>query len=181
MPDQLVVFEQAIDGLFNRALGHRLTPPIRARLRVAGVDLEKKLLPAYAFEVWMGALKVVAEELFPELTVEGAMFRVGEHMISGYQETFMGRAVLGMIRVIGPKRTLMRATHNFRSANNYTVSRITEVAPTCFEVWMNEVGPYPSFTAGIFHAAMQAAGASLPKVDFTGHDGHACSYRISWA
>ncbi len=181
MANQQVVFEQTIEGLFLRALGRRLTPSLIARLRTVGLDLEKKLLPAYSFTTWMMALRVAAEELYPGHSLDDALFKVGELMITGYQETFMGRAVLGMIRVIGPKRTLLRATRAFRSGNNYTEAKVTEIGPTCADVWMNEVGPYPSFTAGIMHSAMVAAGAKSPKVEMSGHDGHACSYRVSWA
>lgn len=179
--DQQVVFEQTIEGLFIRALGRRLTPSMIARLKTVGLDLEKKLLPAYAFTTWMMTLRVAAEELYPGHSLDDALFKVGELMITGYQETFMGRAVLGMIRVIGPKRTLLRSTRAFRSGNNYTEARVTEVGPSCMDVWMNEVGPYPSFTAGIMHGAMVAAGARSAKVEMSGHDGHACSYRVSWA
>lgn len=174
-----VVFEQTIEGLFVRGLGSRVTPPLKARLRDAGLDLDAKLLPAYPFEVWMRTLEVTARGLFPELPVEQAMFRVGESFIDGYRETFLGRAVLGMIRVLGPRRTLLRATQNFRSGNNYTDTKITEVDPTTIDLWMNEVGPWPTFTAGIIHAGMVATGAT-PKIDIRDHDGHACTFRVSW-
>ncbi len=174
-----VVFEQTIEGLFVRALGERLTPPIRARLKAIGLDLDKRLMPAYPFDVWMQSLRVVAESLFPHEKLEDALFHVGEMLITGYQQTFMGRAILSSIRVLGPRRTLMRSTKNFRSGNNYTETKVTEITPTCIELWMNEVGPYPTFTAGILHAAMAATGAR-PTVEMSGHDGHGCTYRVSW-
>jgi len=177
--DQQLVFEQTIEGLFVRAVGSRMTPRLKQRLREAGVDLDRKLLPAYPFGVWMQSLKVGSEELFPGQPPDVAQFQLGELFIEGYRETFLGRAVLGMIRVLGPRRTLRRSTQNFRSGNNYTETKLTEVDETCSELWMNEVGPYPSFTAGIIHGALVACGVT-PTVEMRDHDGHACTYRISW-
>ncbi len=175
-----VVFEQTIEGLFVRGLNGRLTAQAKERLRAAGLDLDRKLLPAYPFDTWMAVLRIAAEECFPRAPLDEALFKVGEALIEGYRETFLGRAVLGMVRVLGPRRTVLRATQNFRSGNNYTEAKVTDVSESCMELWMNEVGPYPTFTSGIICAALRATGVE-PKVALEGHDGHACTYRITWA
>lgn len=179
-PAEQVVFEQAMEGLFLRALHNRVSPRCRVRLKEAGLDLDRKLLPAYPFTTWMACLKVAGEEVFSSAPEKEAQFRLGELMIDGYKETFLGRAVLGLARVLGPRRTLLRATQNFRSGNNYTVSKLVEKSPTEVELWMNEVGPFPTFTAGIVFAAIRAAGAENLSVDVLGYDGHACTYRVTW-
>ncbi len=181
MPEQKMVFEQTIEGLFLRGLGDRLTPACRSRLRQAGLDLDGKLLPAYEFEKWMAFLRIAAEELFPDHTTEVAMFRLGERTVDGFQDTFMGRAVLAMARVIGPVRTLQRCDRNFRSGNNYTTSRLKALSANCYELWVNEVGPYPTFTGGIVCAALRVAGAKEPRAEVLAHDGHACTFRITWS
>lgn len=174
-----VVFEQTIEGLFLRGLGSRVTPALKGQLKAAGLDLDQKLLPAYPFAVWMKTLELTAAALYPGEPLERAMFQVGEAFLDGYRETFLGRAVLGMMRVLGPRRTLLRATQNFRSGNNYTETRITEVGAAVIDLWMNEVGPYPTFTSGVIHAGLVVAGAT-PRVDIRDHDGHACTFRVSW-
>lgn len=174
-----LVFEQTIEGLYVRGLGSRLTPPLKAQLRAVGVDVDKTLLPAYDFEVWMRSLEVTAAGLYPSLPTEQAMFHVGESFIEGYKETLLGRAVLGVVRVLGPHRALARARQSFRSGNNYTEATLTPLGPEATELWMNEVGPWPTFTGGIIHAALAASGVT-PKVEPTQHDGHACTFAISW-
>jgi uncharacterized protein (TIGR02265 family) len=82
--------------------------------------------------------------------------------------------------VLGPKRALLRATQNFRAGNNYTETRVTELAPHQFDLWMNEVGDFPEFTAGIIYAGVRLSGAQEPRVESLGYDGHACTYRITW-
>lgn len=175
-----VVFEQTMEGLFMRGLGSRLSPRCRERLKQAGLDLTSRLLPAYPFEVWMECLRIAAEELHPNEPVDDAMFKIGEAFIDGYKETFLGRAVLGMVRVLGPRRTILRSTQNFRSGNNYTETKITEVADNRMDLWLNEVGAYPTFTAGIISAALRATGTNA-TVELSGYDGRGCTYRCSWA
>lgn len=176
-----VVFEQTIEGMFVRGLGGRLSPRARERLKAIGVDLGRPLLPAYPFDTWMKSLKIAAEEVFASHSQDEAMFKLGELLIDGYRETFLGRAVLGFVRVLGPRRTLGRSTQNFRSGNNYTETKVTDLTPTCAELWMNEVGPYPTFTQGILTAAMRASGAENLVVAVSQFDGHAATYKVSWA
>jgi uncharacterized protein (TIGR02265 family) len=181
MADELLVFEQTIEAVFVRGLHGRLSSACKARLRQAGLDLDLKLRPAYPFESWMRFLRIAAEELYPGQTLEQGAWKLGEACIDGFQETMLGRAMLSLMRVLGPRRTLMRATQNFRAGNNYTEARIQELGPRDFELWRNEVGSLPSFTAGIIHAGLRTAGATSIRIQMEGYDGHACSYRISWS
>ncbi|PTL79111.1 DUF2378 family protein [Vitiosangium sp. GDMCC 1.1324] len=181
MPDELLVFEQTIEAVFVRALHGRIPPGCKVRLRQVGLDLDQKLRPAYPFDAWMQFLRITAEELYPGEPLETGAFKIGEACIDGFRETMLGRAVLSLLRVLGPRRALMRATQNFRAGNNYTESRLKELSPRQFELWMNEVGSLPSFTAGILHAGLRTAGADNIRIDMTGYDGHACTYCISWS
>ncbi|HEX8823323.1 MAG TPA: DUF2378 family protein [Archangium sp.] len=181
MADELLIFEQTIEAVYVRALHGRIPPSCKARLREAGLDLDKKLRPAYPFDSWMTFLRITAEELYPGEPLSQGAFKIGEACIDGFRETMLGRAVLSLLRVLGPRRALMRATQNFRAGNNYTESRLKEISPRQFELWMNEVGSLPTFTAGILHAGLRTAGAENIHVDLSGYDGHACTYRISWS
>ena len=181
MADELLVFEQTLEAVFLRGLHGRVPPSCKARLRQAGLDLDQKLRPTYPLDAWMTFLRITAQELYPEEPVDQGAFKLGETCIDGFRETMLGRAVLSLLRVLGPRRALMRATQNFRAGNNYTESRLKELGPRQFELWMNEVGPLPTFTAGILHAGLRTAGAENIRVDLSGYDGHACTYCISWS
>src|SRR5215217_9517353 len=159
MADELLIFEQTLEALYLRGLQGQISASCKARLRQAGLDLDQKLRPAYPFNAWMAFLRITAEELYPELSVDEGCRKLGQAHIAGYRDTMLGRAVLSLLRVLGPRRALARATQNFRSGNNYTESKLVEVTPTQFELWMNEVGDYPDFTAGIIHAGLRVAGA----------------------
>ncbi|MDY7229235.1 DUF2378 family protein [Hyalangium rubrum] len=180
MADEPLVFEQTVEALFVRALGRRLTPECKSRLRQAGLDVDQKLKPAYSFTSWMTFVCIAAQELYPGLPVEEGAFKLGEAYIDGFRETMLGRAVLSLLRVLGPRRTLARATQNFRAGNNFTECRLKELGPTQFELWMNDVGSSPAFTAGIIHAGLRVAGAQDIRVEPSGYAGDACTYQLSW-
>ncbi|MFT3841618.1 MAG: DUF2378 family protein [Myxococcaceae bacterium] len=180
MTDSFVVFEQTIEGLFVRGLAGKLTPGVHQRLKALGIDLSHKLLPAYPFHTWMKALELAAAEVFHGEPTDKAMFKLGELFIDGYQHTQLGRALLEMIKVLGPRRALQRSTANFRAGNNFTETRLTDLTPTSNELWMNEVGPYPAFTAGTLSAVTRASGARDVKVEVAAYDGHSATYRVSW-
>jgi hypothetical protein len=46
---------------------------------------------------------------------------------------------------------------------------------------MNEVGTLPTFTAGLLHGGLKVAGARDIRIEFSGYDGHACTYRVQWS
>lgn len=180
MADELLVFEQTIEALFVRALGGRLTPECRVRLRQAGLDVDQEIKPAYSFDSWMLFIRIAAEELFPGEPLPQSTFKLGEAYVEGFRQTMLGRAVMSLLRVLGPRRAIARATQNFRAGNNYTETRITELGHSQFDVWMNEVGDFPEFTAGIIQAGVRMSGAKELRVEPYGYDGHGCTYRITW-
>jgi uncharacterized protein (TIGR02265 family) len=180
MADEFLVFEQTVEALLRASEG-RLSAAAKARLRAAGLDVERRLKPSYPFHTWMEFIRIVAEELYPGEPLEQAALRVGEAYVAGFRQTMLGRGVLSMLRVLGPRRTMHRATQTFRAGNNYTESRLRELGPTHVELWMNEVGPLPTFTAGIIRAGLKAAGAQEVEVRLAAHDGHAATYRIRWS
>jgi uncharacterized protein (TIGR02265 family) len=101
-------------------------------------------------------------------------------MAVGYRETMVGGAVFGMLKLLGPKRMLLRTQKNFRSGNNYTDVRFTEVGPTVMDMWMNEPGPLRHFSAGIIEAGMRFSGAPETRVEVRAFDDASVTYRISW-
>jgi uncharacterized protein (TIGR02265 family) len=179
--DEMLVFSQTFEGLYLRALGSEMSADCKQRLKEVGVDLEKPLLPAYAFDVWMKSIAVTAQALYPELPQTEARHLLGQKLVRGYDQTMIGRAMLSMLKILGPRRTLERAAHNFRTGNNFTVTRLSTLSDQAMELWMNEVGPYPEFSQGIVLAGILKSGAREPKVDIVGHDGHAATYRVTWA
>jgi uncharacterized protein (TIGR02265 family) len=181
MADQLLIFSHAVEGLFSRGLAGRVTPELRARLREVGVDLDHTLLPAYPRETWARCIQLAAETLLPHEPPEVAWRLLGERMVDGYQETFVGRAMFATLRLLGPRRVLGRTRQNLRSANNYTEVRVADLAPTVVELWLNETHPtLRVFCQGLLLAGMRASGAQDPMVECLLADDTGVTFRATW-
>ena len=178
--DELLVFSPTFEGLFQKALGDKLDAKTRERLRAIGVNLDKPLEPAYPFATWMKAIAVCAEDVHTDVSPVEGRRRLGQALVTGYRETFIGRAMLRYLKIKGVRKAIETCRKTFKSGNNYTETTITEIGPNCVELWMNIVGEYPEFTAGIIEAGVEVAGGTERDVRIVSHDGTAATYRITW-
>jgi uncharacterized protein (TIGR02265 family) len=176
------IYDQSFEGLFVRGLGARLTPTVKQRLREAGLDLERKLEPAYPFEVWDRCVAIAVRELYSQEPEEVAYRLLGERLVHGYQETLMGRAMRAVLRLLGPRRLLARVGEALRSGNDYLTSRLTERGATEVELWANEVGLTRYLLQGALLAGLQLsqpAGKAV-RVEVRGFDAEGVTFHISW-
>jgi uncharacterized protein (TIGR02265 family) len=176
-PEEELIYEHTVDGLV-RAIGRRMTPGLRARLEQAGLAPAGKKASAYSHHTWRELLRLTREELLPVLSPEDGLRELGRSFVDGYFQTLLGSAVAGLVRLLGPRRTLQRATQNFRSANNFTETRLTEVGPNHYQLWMSRVGD-PEFTAGLVMRGLEVAGARDLTVTVR-PQGDGCAFDIVW-
>ncbi len=179
MTDRLV-FDQTLEGLFIRGLSDQMTPTLKNQLRSLGVDLDRKLLPAYPFPVWSACVRLAAKELYGDEPPEVSYHRLGELMVDGYRSTLWGRALFRLLRLQGPRRVIGRAQQSFRSGNNYTEIRIRELGPLHLELRVNEEGLTRHLMQGAMLAGLRGSGAREPRVelkDFTEQD---VTFHVTW-
>jgi len=175
-----LVFDQTFEGLFIRGLSGQVTTALKSQLRGVGVDLDRKLLPAYPFSTWCACVRLAAQALYPDRPPEAAYHQLGERMVDGYRSTLWGRALFSMLRLQGPRRVVSRAQQSFRSGNNYTEVRIQELTPWKLELWVNEEGPTRYLMQGAMLAGLRGSGAREPQValkDFTEQD---VTFHVTW-
>jgi uncharacterized protein (TIGR02265 family) len=179
-PGSQFVFAQAVEGLFCVGLRGKLTPTLKTRLKDAGLDLGKKLEPAYPRNDWNHFIRITVEALYPGVPEERAYHSLGRQLLGGYAETLVGKALAGMLRLIGPKRTLSRMTNNFRSGGNYNLCKVTELKPAEHLFWLNEPELHPAYVAGILEAALELAGARGVHIAVQSRDAEGCTYLVRW-
>lgn len=180
VPDDKIIFDQAIEGLFIRALGPKMTSRCKARLKEAGLDLDQKLLGRYPLEQFQKFVAIAAAELYAGVPRTTADRLMGGLMLEGYGQTLFGRAVLGLLRLMGPLRSLRRLDQNFRAVNNFTESVVKELGPTSVEYWVNELTISPHFTTGLLAAGMQVTGAKDIHVEHVPRPGPGATFLIRW-
>lgn len=175
-----LVFQHAVEGLFHVGLKGQVTPPLQARLRDAGLDLSRPLMPAYPRAAWNHFIQLTAETLWPKEPAERAYHALGRQLLLGYSRTLMGGAIIRLLRLIGPRRTLDRMTQNFRSGGNYNLCRSTEVGPREVMFWLNEPTLHPSYVAGIIDMTLELVGVQQRDIQVHQRDAEGCTYRVRW-
>lgn len=174
-----LIFVQTFEGL-TRAYGSRFTPELLTNFRLYGFDPER-LLPAYPQKTFIEVVRLIARALNPGLEENEAIRAVGRGFIDGYDETLVGRAMLGMIRLIGPRRTLERLTRQFRTGNNFSDTRLMQKGPTEYELWCNEVR-LPGWYQGIISRGLEVAGSRDVSVEVVNRDDSGGgTFLIRWA
>lgn len=175
-----VVFQPTVQSLFSRLPPQAVSPGLKAALKQVGLDLDQPLQVAYPMAMWVQILQVTSHWVFPGENADVAHRKLGQRLIEGYVETAIGSAVFAFLKLIGPRRTLDRTAKAFRNGNNFCESKLRELAPNRFEVWINEVGTHPTFLAGVLQAGLTTAGARGVAVEVLQVDAEGMTYLVSW-
>lgn len=152
--------------------------PTLERVRALGIDFDK-LLPAYPVETWYAGIELAMSRFDSSLTPEQKQNHFGVRLVEVYGDTLVGKAMYAMMRIIGPERSIQRATRSFRTATNFLDTSYVVHGPRDWELTMNEV-VFPHRYPGFFEKALSVAGAKNVKVELTGLTGTHASYRSRW-
>jgi len=174
-----IVFDYTMEALL-RVLGQPLLPEHITGLVATGVN-PRQLEPAYPVDVYSQVLDFIMGQLWPELPPEEASFELGQAFMAAYRQTLMGKAVFAMTRVIGPHRALERMSRNFRSANNYTETRLHPVGPSSYELWFNHA-PHTGFFRGLLTEALEKTGTQGLSVTLVSRgEGGEATFLLTWS
>jgi uncharacterized protein (TIGR02265 family) len=167
-----VVFGATYESLY-KAAGERLDDRGKELIRAAGVDLDH-ILPAYPFAEWRGAIEAFGQAVYPKEPIDEALFLLGRDFVQGLRSTVLGSAIHAMGKLIGPRRTLERMTHNSRSANNFSDMKLEPLPDGVLRMISkirDEAEPRtrghvisPHYFRGILHETILATGGKDPRV-----------------
>ncbi len=179
-PVEPSVYGQAVDGLI-RGIRARLTPALTEELRTLGLDLTRPLLPLYPQKTWFAVLHAAARHGWPGVGEDQALFELGRAVFHGFSLTMVGRAILKMLVLLGPRRSLGRLRASFRTADTYTESTLVERSPTEHEVWLNQPTFNPNYVRGILMGMLEVTRAGSPQVTVLGRDERGVTYLVRWS
>ena len=161
MTDAPVVFGSSVEAL-ARVIGPKLTPELKAQFAALGFDLARPD-PAYPYEAWVKALELTLRELYPGESEERATYLLGRALFDSYGTTMIGRALMQMLKVLGPRRALHRMARNLRTTNNYSDTRLTEHGDRHAELWINKAR-FPEYFRGLISEGLEFTGAREVQV-----------------
>ncbi len=173
------VYEHTVEALFFKALRPRISAELKQKLKPLHIDLDDKPRNVPQPE-WVQALRLAADELFTG-PLDERYRSLGRAVLQRFEETLMGKAIIGVMRVMGPARALKRIETNLRGGNNFIRASLEQLGPREFFSAVNECNGNPHYIAGVIDAALHIAGAKEVSVKVMEFDGHAAKYAITWS
>jgi len=177
---RLIFSEPYFEGLYRRALKSDLTPQHRAELKAAGLDLDR-FQPGYPAEQAARWIELTSRLIYPELPRDEALRLLGQRLFDGWSQTLIGSAATLLMRAIGPTRTLERMSRNFRTGDNFTEVRFTELAPRDCQLEFNEVLGMPAYYAGILEAGARSIGVKDARITIEKSAPPGAVLRVRWS
>lgn len=176
---QQLWYTQVIEAIFIKGLGARMTPELKAQLAAAGINLDK-LEPGYPLGTVHKGLEIVRLALFPDLTREQAQHELGMLSMRGYTDTFIGKALIKVLQLIGVRRALLRTHLSMSAGNNYLQTTSTVVTDHCVELHFNDISQMPAFYQGLLEEGARLAHAKNIRTTSIEVPSPAHTFRIEW-
>lgn len=114
--------------------------------------------------VWEKLLRTLARKLKPN--EEEGLEELGAAMLEGYADGFVGRSLFLVLKMMGPRRALLRMAENFKTADNITEVTAKSHGETHVEMVFNDIGGMPTYVRGLLLKAMTTLGVKNPSVTF---------------
>ncbi|MBL8910118.1 MAG: DUF2378 family protein [Archangium sp.] len=176
---EALVWRHTIEGLIRVGVARGDGTPWKSRMKEVGLNVDAPLATAYPRDQWKQFIATSAEVLF-QGTEEERLEQVGKAFIEEYAETFLGRAVASVLKLIGPRRALERMTKSLRSGNSYSDTRATFTGATSAEFWLNDTLGFPTYIVGALGAVMRITSAKNVVVKPIKIEGVACTFIVTW-
>lgn len=156
MSDEPLAFSSMVEGL-RRAMGNQVDEAAHRRFEELGIPMRGKMQPTYPRDAWMRVSLYAGQLLNPMLSPEAQRVALGRRFVQGYAETIVGKVLLTAMRIIGPRRALLRLERSFRTGNNYSRATFRET-PAGLE--LDVLGtPYPEWYEGMVRESLAITGA----------------------
>jgi uncharacterized protein (TIGR02265 family) len=177
-PSERLVFAPSVEGLLVRGLGAQLSMEARRELQLLGIDLARPLKPAYPAELWHQGLAVVARHVYPGVAPEDAYFKMGERTVRGLEDHFVGKTMVALAKLVGPRKMLARLPSTVKTGSNFAHLTVTELGPNAYELTSQPYMGYGEFMQGSIYAAILIAGGKEPRVEIAEYDRAAEKLRL---
>lgn len=173
------VFNHAVTGLFVKAFGAKVTPPLKAKFKELGLDLDRipMALEASVFSACFDELRAA---LFPGRSADEAGREMGRAFLDAYFDTTMGALQRTMLKLVPTDRVVERAPEVAASGTNFIKPTVERVEAKHYRVKLNDHSTDPSFLAGLIERGIVLSRSKSPEVHITRLEGRQVLYEIRW-
>jgi uncharacterized protein (TIGR02265 family) len=150
-----VIFRHTVEAFFAEVVD-RLHLFTHDELRAQG------LWPPRDVDIfaWVALLRTTASRLRPDAPAEEALEEVGREMVRGYVASLTGRSLFALLRMLGPRRAMLRLAENYRTADSVTEVVTTQVSPTHLRLAYGDTGGVPTYVKGVLAESLERIGVT---------------------
>ena len=176
-----VIYRHTVEAFTQQVLLRRglLSLEFDRELKALGFDASRP--KETSLPVWIAMLKACAARVSPGLPEVEGLEEVGREMLRGYVDGLVGKALFMVLRLIGPRRALLRMMENYRTADSLTTVKATEKGPTSIELEFNSSFGVPTYIRGLLSESVIQMRAHEPKVEVLDLASGATRFTVSWA
>jgi uncharacterized protein (TIGR02265 family) len=175
-----VIYRHTVEAFIQRVLLRRglLSLEFDRELKAIGVDASRPT--ELGAEVWIKLLHATARRLSPGKSEADALEDLGREQLRGYVESLVGKALLTVLRLSGPRRALLRTMESYRTADNATRVTSVERGPTQIDLEFSSDFGVPTYVKGLLSETMILLRAKAPTVTFEKTAAGATVFSVSW-
>lgn len=174
-PPEGIVFRHSVEALLNQVVERRdlmTADELRTFRLEKPRDMQR--------EEWEALLRFLARKLTPDGTEAAGLEVLGREILIGYFDGLVGRGVFLVLKLLGPRRALLRMAENFETADTMTKVYPKELSPTHIELLFNDIGHMPTYVRGILLYALALLGQPQAKVTFEERADGYTRFDVSW-
>ena len=177
-PTERLVFPSLVDS-YLKGLGPLFSAQTHQELKAAGLDIDR-LPPAIPSPDMRRLIEIFARNAWPDAERDERLRLLGLHAIRGWQSTFLGSAAAGLMRVMGPHRTLTRLNRAFRTTNNFSEATTELLGEREALIAVNDVEDMPTYWQGVFQAGLEVLKLEGTVVIDRLEPAPGATYRLTW-
>ncbi|HLT29695.1 MAG TPA: DUF2378 family protein [Myxococcaceae bacterium] len=173
------MYQPLLEGLYLRALAGRIPPSLRDALRNEGLDLDA-LPTSVSVPTFIRCLELTARTLYPERSLDEGTHELGRQLALSVWRMPLGRAMAGMLRLLGPRRSLEWLTRLFRSLDSHSEIRAQREGPRQYRIETNSPDAPAGYSEAVFEEILRVAGADSPRARTLHLTSTSATYRVWW-
>lgn len=172
---QGVVFRHTVEAFVERLINrHKLFTSRELQERGFSPPRDTDL------DAWVVLLRESARRLSPTLDEDAALERVGREVFQAYGEGLVGRGLFIVLRLLGPRRALLRMADSMATADNFTQVKPQDLGPRQVRLHFNHSYGVTAYQRGLLSELMALVGAKDHRVDLAHGEGDEVSYTVTW-
>jgi uncharacterized protein (TIGR02265 family) len=174
-----LIFSTSIEALLGVAEG-RMRPATRKALSGLRIGHPHRLEPAYPAGNWAAAVKLIGADLFADDEPFVQQRKLGVATVLRFSEGFVGKAMFGVAKLMGARRSLERMTSNLRTGANFIETRLTVIDEKTLELWLSDVSDVPGFYAGLLSPGSELIPGWPDSIELKRREGEGACYELEF-